>query len=115
MTDVLDSTWDPARGPRMSDTVGVQVLKYQMPVLEYFTLELPEGAEVLRVDDQDGLLWLWALVDTRQPASLRHFVALKTGGQPPEVFHRSLGRRYLGFVRIFVQMELGLYIFEVEP
>lgn len=105
----LDATWDASlRGPRMSEATGNVILKYQMPVLEQFTMELPSGAEILRVQDQGGMFWLWAKVDTRLPNETRRFRAFKTGGQIPD----GLPLRYIGFCAVFVQMELGLYIFE---
>ncbi|MRN66382.1 hypothetical protein [Brucella sp. 10RB9213] len=105
----LDATWDAAlRGPRMSEATGNVILKYQMPVLEQFTMVLPKGAEILRVQDQGGMFWLWAKVDTRLPNETRRFRAFKTGGQIPD----GLSLKYIGFCAVFVQMELGLYIFE---
>lgn len=101
--------WDEAtRGPRMSDVSGLTIFKYQMPVLEEFTLDLPENALILRVDDIDGMFWMWAMVNTNAPVETRTFRAFKTGAAMPS--DRFL--RYIGFCRIFVQMELGLYIFE---
>lgn len=100
--------WDEAlRGKKMSDAVGRVIFKYQMPVLERFTMRLPRGAEIVRVADQGGMFWLWAVVDTSLPDEDRKFVAVKCGANVPE---GNLG--YIGFCAIFVQQELGLYIFE---
>lgn len=101
--------WDEKlRGQKMSRTTGRTIFKYQMPVLESFSMTLPEGAEILRVEDQGGMFWMWALVDTDQSAEDRQFVAVKTGAPAP-----SGELKYVGFCAIYVQMELGLYIFEV--
>jgi len=103
------SGWDErTRGPRMSDVSGLTIFKYQMPVLEEFTIDLPQNAWVLRVEDIDGMFWMWAMVDTNAPVETRRFRAFKTGAPIPS--DRVLG--YVGFCRIYVQMELGLYIFE---
>lgn len=103
-------TWDEVtRGPRMSDATGRVIFKYQMPVLEEFTMELPEGAQILRVEDQGGMFWMWAMVNTEAPTETRCFRAFKTGAKIPD----NLNLTYIGFCAIFVQMELGLYIFEV--
>lgn len=96
------------RGPRMSDATGRVIFKYQMPVLEQFTMELPAGAEIIRMEDQGGMSWLWAAVNTDAPLEERRFRAFKTGAKMPDV----LPLRYVGFCAVFVQMELGLYIFE---
>lgn len=117
MTDITDLTpsrnpdaqWDASlRGPRMSDATGRVIFKYQMPVLEKFTMHLPAGAEIIRVADQGGMFWLWAVVDTNAPMEERHFLAFKAGAEMP----RGVPLIYVGFCAVFVQMELGLYIFE---
>lgn len=108
----LDKDWDAeTRGPRMSEATGKVIFKYQMPVLEQFAMELPEGAEILRMEDQGGMFWMWAVVDTEAPTETRSFMAFKTGATIP----RDVNLKYVGFCAIFVQMELGLYIFEVLP
>lgn len=108
---VQTDQWDEAtRGKRMSNATGRVIFKYQMPVKEQFTMKLPRGAEIIRMADQDGMFWLWAVIDTREPDELRYFVAVKCGGNMPETTHKLI---YRGFCAIFVQQELGLYIFEV--
>lgn len=104
-----DTGWNEAvRGPRMSDATGRVIFKYQMPVLEQFTMKLPAGAEIVRVDSQGGMFWLWAVVQTEAPLEERRFRAFKTGAKMPD----GLSLLYVGFCAVFVQMELGLYIFE---
>lgn len=110
--EAIDTGWDETlRGPRMSDAAGKVIFKYQMPVLERFTMKLPAGAQIIRMEDQDGLFWLWAVVDTNAPQEDRAFMAFKTGATIPTDANLS----YIGFCAVFVQMELGLYIFEVLP
>lgn len=117
MTEVLNDKpiqapqWDEyTRGKRMSDVTGGTIYKYQMPVLESFTMKLPEGAEILRVADQGGMFWLWAKVRTDVPDEVRHFHSFKCGGKIPDKLSDKLV--YIGFCAVFVQQELGLYIFE---
>jgi len=105
MTDAWDET---LRGPRMSSATGRVIFKYQMPVLEEFTMTLPTGAEIIRMESQGGMFWLWAVVNTDAEPEVRRFRAFKTGAKIPD----GLGLRYIGFCAVFVQMELGLYIFE---
>lgn len=108
MTD-LNATWnEQLRGPRMSEATGRVIFKYQMPVLEQFEMELPAGAEIIRVQDMDGMFWMWAMVNTNAPMEKRYFRAFKTGAKIPD----GIELKYIGFCAIFVQMELGLYIFE---
>lgn len=76
--------WDEStRGQKMSSAHGKVIFKYQMPVLERFTMRLPRGAEIIRTADQGGMFWLWAVVDTRVPDEDRHFVAVKCGANAP--------------------------------
>ncbi len=104
-----EDQWDEKlRGKKMSDASGRVIFKYQMPVLEQFTMRLPQGAEIIRVADQGGMFWMWAVVRTDAPDEERHFRAYKCGGKMPD----DLQLRYIGFCAVFVQMELGLYIFE---
>ncbi len=113
MTDdqVQADQWDEAtRGKKMSSAAGSVIFKYQMPIKERFTMRLPTGAQIIRVADQDGMFWLWAVVDTRVPDEDRHFVAVKCGANVPDG-----NLQYIGFCAIFVQQELGLYIFEDRP
>ena len=42
-------------------------------------LELPVGAQVLHVDEQDGIPQIWVLVDTEAPKETRHFEVRGTG------------------------------------
>jgi hypothetical protein len=77
-----EDQWDEAvRGKKMSDSAGRVIFKYQMPVLERFSMRLPKGAEIIRMADQGGMFWLWAVVDTRVSDEDRHFVAVKCGRQ----------------------------------
>ena len=109
MTD-LNATWNEAtRGPRMSEATGKVIFKYQIPVKEVFDIELPKDAQIIRVADLDGMFWLWAIVDTNAPMEKRFFRAFKTGAKIPDDFDTS---HYLGMCAVFIQMELGLYIFE---
>lgn len=101
--------WDASlRGTKMSDSTGRVIFKYQMPILERFTMQFPAGAEIIRMADQGGMFWCWAVIDTTAPDETRTFHAVKCGGKMPDV--QNL--KYVGCCAIFVQMELMLYIFE---
>ena len=85
------------------------IYKYPLPVQEKFVLDLPSGAVILRVDDVDGMFYLWAVVDPSAPLVPRHFECYKTG-QP--ILTPMYGLQYLGLCKLFIMQELGLYIFE---
>lgn len=106
--DKQKDQWDESiRGKKMSDNKGKVIYKYQMPILEEFYMTLPKDAEIIRVDNQDGMFWLWAVVDTEVPDEKRKFYSVKCGANVPDG-----DLKYLGFCAIFIQQELGLYIFE---
>lgn len=99
---------EQTRGPQMSTDTGRIIYKYQMPVLEDFTMELPKDALIIRMEDQGGMFWLWAVVNTEAETETRKFKAFKTGAKMPD----DVPLKYIGFCAVNVQMELGLYIFE---
>lgn len=103
--------WDESiRGPRMSGSTGNRIWKYQMPVAEQFTMKLPEGAEIIRMDGENGYLWLWAVVNTEAPLEERTFESFKAGGTMPDDLSRHV---FMGMASIYIQQELMLYIFEI--
>ena len=80
-----------------------------MPIQEKIEIELPVGSQIIRVDDVDGLFFLWAIVDTDiEEMELRHIEFYKTG-QPIENAETLV---YLGLCKLFIMQELGLYTFE---
>lgn len=87
-----------------------RIFKYQIPCMEKFSVELPTGARIIRVDCVDGKFWLWAIVDD-SPSELRHIECYKTG-QPIETPLDQLA--YLGCCKLFIMQELCLYMFEVR-
>lgn len=98
------------RGPKMSGDTGNRIWKYQIPVKEEFSVDLPEGAQIIRFANEGGLLYLWAVVDTSAPIKPVFIEAFKAGGTMPDDLHRH---RYLGMAPIYIQAELMLYYFEV--
>lgn len=101
--------WDEnLRGQKMSNSTGRVIYKYQMPVQEHFEMGLPENAEILRMTDEKGMFWLWAVVNTNASNETRKFHAFKCGGKIPD----ELNLKYIGCCAIYIQAELMLYIFE---
>jgi hypothetical protein len=88
------------------------IYKYQCPVKEKFDLSLPKGAQIVRVDDVEGMFFLWAIVDIdpATPTEVRRFECYKTGAK---IDTPTSNLFYLGFWKVFIQMELCLYVFEV--
>ena len=86
-----------------------KIYKYPLPIKEKHIIELPKNAQIIRIDDVDGMAYLWAIVDPEAPMVQRHLESYKTG-QPITTPMRSLF--YLGFFKIFIMQELCLYVFE---
>lgn len=57
------------------------IWKYAMPWSGTVSLHLPRGAQVLSVQEQEGALTLWALVDPKAANVRRTFVVAITGGE----------------------------------
>ncbi len=87
-----------------------RIFKYSIPCMEKFTIELPAGARIIRVDDVDGKFWLWAIVDDEAPKEVRSIECYKTG-QP--ILTPLDSMVYLGCCKLFIMQELCLYMFEV--
>jgi len=82
--------------------------KYIVPIQEEVFIDMPQDAEVIRIDGIEGLIYLWAIIDTEAPFEKRKFYLYKTGGKMRD----DIELKYLGCGGIFVQMELMLYVFE---
>ena len=90
-----------------------KIFKYEMSIKEKQEIELPVGANIIRVDDVDGKFFLWAIVDAPKEdeeveTEIRYLEFYKTG-QPIEDDTYLI---YLGFCKLFIMQELGLYVFE---
>lgn len=78
------------------------IWKFPLPIEDEIDIEMPEGAEVLTVQEQpeSGLgspLFVWALVDTEaNPYSRRRFKVLGTGNPADNLLRLD---RYIGTVQ----------------
>ena len=55
------------------------IWKFQIPIIDRFSVSMPRGAEVLSVQVQYGQAVMWALVDASAMYELRHFSIVGTG------------------------------------
>lgn len=61
-------------------TTSIQrVYKYPLPIGDWVSVTMPEGAEPLSVQVQHGTLWLWARVSIDRPPVVHHFRMAGTG------------------------------------
>lgn len=67
------ATGSPMPGPALEKRMIIYKYDYAP------TIEMPEGAKVLRVDDQHGTTRIWAEVDLSHPLQKRYFDIYGTG------------------------------------
>lgn len=90
-----------------------KIFKYQLKIQEKQSIHLPKNSQIIRVDDVDGLFFLWAIVDffeDREPELEERFIEFYKTGQ--EITEPVTYLNYLGFCKLFIMQELGLYVFE---
>lgn len=66
------------------------VWKYRVPFDDKFSLDMPRGAQILTMQLQDGVLTIWARVETENETEPRHFVLVGTGNPIPVEDTRTL-------------------------
>lgn len=89
-----------------------KIFKYEMSIKEKQEMVLPIGAKIIRVDDVDGKFYLWAIVNVSEDEEVEtevRFLEFYKTGQPIEDDSNLV---YLGFCKLFIMQELGLYVFE---
>ena len=59
------------------------IYKSRLPFMEKSYIDMPEGAEIIRIDGLEGAIWVWAVVDTEAPIERRDFLLFKTGATMP--------------------------------
>lgn len=84
------------------------IWKYTVPIQDVFSFSMPDGAQVLTVQMQDGLPQLWAVVDTDNPCVDRWF---RLGGTGHPLGDDGL--RYIGTVQLDGGA-LVFHLFEIE-
>ncbi len=91
------------------------IYKYTLPVQEKYILELPKAAQILRVEDVDGLFYLWAIVNPAEGVETeKRYLEFYKTGQPIETPLENL--KFLGTCKLFIMQELCLYVFEnIKP
>lgn len=56
-----------------------QVWKFPLELRDHAEVSMPEGAKVLMIGEQNGVVWIWALVDPTKPYEGRTFRVAGTG------------------------------------
>ena len=75
------------------------IWKFELALQTEQAINMPEGAKVLTVQVQAGVLCVWALVDTENDTEERQFFILGTGHDADDV-DSSNGYNYLNTVQL---------------
>ena len=84
----------------------LRVLKYEIEIGDYFEIEMPNGAQILKAECQHNIPYLWVLADLERLSVKKTFRFAGTGHP---INHR---KDELQFVSTF-QMEKGNLIFHI--
>ncbi len=87
--------------------------KFILPMKEESTIEMPYGAKIIKGENQEGFVAIWAIVDLDAPLVERHFRLYKTGQKFECGGVTKLD--FIGRADIHVGMDLGMHIFELLP
>ena len=60
------------------------IYKYFFKAEDYTTIAMHKGAEIVRVEEVNGKMYLWAIVDTKQPIITHIFNIFDEGVPLPE-------------------------------
>lgn len=86
------------------------IFKYEFPIASDFSLEMPEGANVVSVQMQGETPCMWATVDNQAKPVRRAFSILGTGQSLPGLWEQ--GMRFIG---TFQQPPFVWHLFEELP
>lgn len=85
--------------------------KFILPMKEESVIEMPYGALIIKGENQEGFVAIWAIVDLDAPLVQRHFRLYKTGQKFECNDVNKL--QFIGRADITVGMDLGMHIFEL--
>lgn len=83
------------------------IWKFRLSITSPQRVQMPEGAEILTVQEQDGIGCLWAMVDTEK-AVVPRYIEIHGTGNPIHV-DMAVERRYIG---TFQQPPFVWHVFE---
>lgn len=84
--------------------------KFILPMKEESAIEMPYNAKIIKGENQEGFVAIWAIVDTEAPVTNRIFRLYKTGQEIKELPENLL---FIGRADVHVGMDLGMHIFEL--
>ena len=69
----------------------MKIFKYRVPIVQEFSIDMPNGANVIAYQVQHGDPTIWAEVDETKALVKHNFITLGTGHEAPELRGRHLG------------------------
>lgn len=72
------------------------IYKYPFMIQDNFTIKMPKFAEILNIQDQDGIACIWVKADPSEPLETRYFHVAGTGHLLPQkqlIYHGTIQRR----------------------
>lgn len=84
----------------------MKVFKYEVPIKDSFSIELPADSKILTFQPQDDSQYIWVLVDPEKPVITRYFIIKGTGH---EIEYLSDVLVYIGTI----QMAFGTLVFHL--
>ena len=81
------------------------IWKYNIPILDIIKIEMPKGAKVLSVQNQNDEIALWMHVNPKEKSEIREFQIIGTGHELPSL--EKPKRKYIGTCQI------GIYVWHV--
>lgn len=75
------------------------IWKFQLRVADMQIVEMPSGAEILSVQDQNGGLQMWAMVNPDAAKQQRTIEIVGTGNQMDNIISKGLKRVHIDTVQ----------------
>ena len=68
----------------MAIQMAKKIYKYDVPLVGRPAIVMKKGAEIIHVEEQHGIMRLWAVVDPRAEEETRNFTIVGTGHDMPK-------------------------------
>lgn len=88
------------------------VYKYPLPIGDAFTIDMPDGAEIITAQVQHGKPCIWAIVNTAAQNVTRTFRLAGTGSDLSDII--PMGRHYIGTFQL-LSGGLVFHLWEITP
>lgn len=87
------------------------IWKFEIDIIDKFTLEMPNGAEIMTIQTQFEKPCIWAIVEPSNELEKRHFEIKGTGHPFQEDAENNRSRTYIGTFQL-ASGQLVFHLFE---